>query len=582
MIEAARFDEDYFLRGLATGKSLYVDYRWLPESTLPMVRRMVEHCGINRKDTILDFGCLVEGSPIVTQFGVVPIEKLEDRMRVYTHEGQFAEIVRRSVRQYCGDVVSIESRYCQGMALRLTPEHPVYVVTVKAQYKSWKPELTSKPFWLPAKDINIDQHWLVLPRPKRTLDLQVDPDFARLGGYYLAEGFGRKKEQCYHPGHYGYHVCFAFNAKEEAYMDDVRNLMQRFFGTTKGWVSKTGKNGVTLGFYSKDGYFTLTSLFGQGAHCKIIPSHWVNGLSDEAAKQLILGAYRGDGCKSDSNFRYDYSTASLAVSMRMLLLRLGIMSELLCGKPRAGGNIGGRVIVGKEQYHVRSSGEHGLKLAGITGNKIKPVQRTFWYGRMDDNFAYIPIKKLSTEQYDGLVYNMDVQDDHSYAHPTCIVHNCARGYVVRAFRELGYEAYGADISEWAIDHADENVIPFLHRIDRSPPVLGLRYDWVIAKDVLEHIPYVHYAVKELMQAARKGVFVVVPLSLFDGNPYVIADYEKDVTHCQRHKLLTWIGMFLQPGWSVEAAYRVKGIKDAWYKPGWERGNGFLCARRVEG
>ena len=33
----SQYDEDYFLRGKQTGKSLYEDYRWLPELTRPMV-----------------------------------------------------------------------------------------------------------------------------------------------------------------------------------------------------------------------------------------------------------------------------------------------------------------------------------------------------------------------------------------------------------------------------------------------------------------------------------------------------------------------------------------------------------------
>jgi len=53
----ARYDEDYFLRGKASGKSLYENYRWLESLTVPMVDKMIEHCGIELDDSILDFGC---------------------------------------------------------------------------------------------------------------------------------------------------------------------------------------------------------------------------------------------------------------------------------------------------------------------------------------------------------------------------------------------------------------------------------------------------------------------------------------------------------------------------------------------
>lgn len=165
---------------------------------------------------------------------------------------------------------------------------------------------------------------------------------------------------------------------------------------------------------------------------------------------------------------------------------------------------------------------------------------------------------------------------------TVLDFGCARGYVVRAFRELGHDAMGTDISEWAIANADESVRQYLVKITDCFPYkpAGTKFDWVIAKDVLEHVNYVVYTIRALMDMAQRGVFAVVPLSLFDSSQYVIPDYEKDVTHVQRHRLGTWADMFLRDGWSVEFTYRVRGIKDNWYKPGWERGNGFITARRL--
>jgi len=50
------YDEDYFERGLVTGKSCYVNYRWLPELTIPMAMTMIDLLEIKRGDSILDFG----------------------------------------------------------------------------------------------------------------------------------------------------------------------------------------------------------------------------------------------------------------------------------------------------------------------------------------------------------------------------------------------------------------------------------------------------------------------------------------------------------------------------------------------
>lgn len=155
---------------------------------------------------------------------------------------------------------------------------------------------------------------------------------------------------------------------------------------------------------------------------------------------------------------------------------------------------------------------------------------------------------------------------------------CARGYLVKALRGLGHDAYGIDISEWAIRNADEETKPFLNWDNNSPPFLPREFDWIIAKDVLEHVEYVSHVINYLMEVAGKGMFVVVPLSWFDGGCYIIDEYEKDTTHIQRHPLFVWAELFIRPGWQVEASYRVKGVKDNYAQ--YKRGNGFITARRI--
>ena len=56
--DTGEFDADYFERGVATGKSLYRDYRWIPELTIPMAARILElfpRAAWGSK--VLDFGC---------------------------------------------------------------------------------------------------------------------------------------------------------------------------------------------------------------------------------------------------------------------------------------------------------------------------------------------------------------------------------------------------------------------------------------------------------------------------------------------------------------------------------------------
>lgn len=163
--------------------------------------------------------------------------------------------------------------------------------------------------------------------------------------------------------------------------------------------------------------------------------------------------------------------------------------------------------------------------------------------------------------------------------PTILDFGCARGYTVKAFRSIGYAAWGYDVSKWAMDNADPAVKEYLlhaHCIGETTPM----FDWVIAKDVLEHIGDAGETVKTLMMCAKQGVFAVVPLaSLNQCRQYDVPEYEADITHVHRRPLSWWVALFHREGWSVEARYRLPGVKDNYAQ--YPTGNGFITARRIE-
>jgi SAM-dependent methyltransferase len=190
-----------------------------------------------------------------------------------------------------------------------------------------------------------------------------------------------------------------------------------------------------------------------------------------------------------------------------------------------------------------------------------------------ENYRWLP--RLTIPMVSSIISHLGIGPDD-----TILDFGCARGYVVRAFRELGYSAWGLDTSEWAVNNCDPNVRGLLFLADSIPDfsLRGSGFDWVIAKDVLEHIPEAVTTIADIMSRARLGVFAVVPLSWVDGGRYVVPSYEADVTHVHRLTLGTWAAMFMKPGWRVEASYRVRGVKDNYAN--YAMGNGFITARRI--
>lgn len=140
-------------------------------------------------------------------------------------------------------------------------------------------------------------------------------------------------------------------------------------------------------------------------------------------------------------------------------------------------------------------------------------------------------------------------------------YGCAKGYLVKAFRLLYRQAYGVDISDYALSHADEEIRGFCGK-----PVDGFlsrKYDWVIAKDVFEHIP--EETLKGVLQELPSdNLFVCVPLGL--NGKYIAPANNFDQSHIICENEMWWLDFFASCNWSFKSfSFRIDGIKDHYYE-----------------
>jgi len=149
-------------------------------------------------------------------------------------------------------------------------------------------------------------------------------------------------------------------------------------------------------------------------------------------------------------------------------------------------------------------------------------------------------------------------------------YGCAKGYMVKAFRWLGREAYGCDISEYALKSADYEITSFL-----SKDLPKRHFHFTIVKDTFEHMQ-VKDIKRLLTKLDSKVLFVIVPLG--DGKRYYIPAYELDKTHIHKQPLHWWNELIKKAGWRIKSAVPiVPGIKDNWnYQT---EGNAFIVAER---
>lgn len=155
----------------------------------------------------------------------------------------------------------------------------------------------------------------------------------------------------------------------------------------------------------------------------------------------------------------------------------------------------------------------------------------------------------------------------------------ARGYFIKALRMLGIEAWGMDVSEWAVQNCDPAVKEYLCT-ELSLPEKG--WDLVWCKDVLEHIPVdeLEALIPRVLKATRRMFFIIVPLALTTGGAYGCPVDEADATHVIRWTLPTWLE-FLQKqskDFVVSGSYEMPVLKPNCYE--YPRSYGFIQVRRV--
>jgi len=185
-----------------------------------------------------------------------------------------------------------------------------------------------------------------------------------------------------------------------------------------------------------------------------------------------------------------------------------------------------------------------------------------WIPELTIPMAYFIIKELSLE---SKAVVLDV--------------GCSKGYFVKALRLLDIDAYGIDISKYAIDHADVEIKDYCKLISKEDPVPILKsFDWILTKDVLEHMntESLHDFFRNYSDKSTR-MYHVIPLG--DDGKFRIPEYHLDKSHIQIHNEQWWERLFNQYGWKIESLkYKTQGIKENWseHHPA---GNGFFTLAR---
>ncbi len=408
-------------------------------------------------------GTLVHGK---SQF-LVPIEKIQAGDEVYTHRGRWRKVKETLHRPYRGKVFKIQPYYFR-QGLTTTPEHPFYAIkTTKNCHWSkgiCKPSHESdisctkkhfreyRPTWISAAELEVGDV-LTYPRfqqsyanhshvdlaefaprgsvavTKETVrsagtrsaimhrDIPITKEFCRLIGYFLAEGYVNGRDA----------IGFTFHTSENRYIQDVISLMRFVFGINHVGSRELLGAGTEITFYSKivQEFFAnfCYTAHEHSAATKGLPL-WGLGLSSELQAEIFRGWWRGDKGYTVSR--------TLMNQMKIILLKLGIIPSIYqdtidAYTARGKHILGGRVIVARHTLYALNrlaffeDPYRFLDEPEFSQFKSKTTVRHGW---IDENYVYMPIRDIQTVDYEGEVFNLEVEEDNSYVTEFAGVHNC--------------------------------------------------------------------------------------------------------------------------------------------------------------
>lgn len=428
---------------------------------------------INPEVAVVPAHCVLPDTLVHTKESfLTPIKNIKKGDHVLTHNNRWRKVQEIITHGHTGKLYKIQPYYFRG-GLSSTAEHPFYAIKTKKNCHWSKgickpshkddPECRDKyyknyqPAWIKAEDLERGDI-LIYPRFKgafanhgiimmkdtlklpnlffkdgrvkiaRTRSLPIHSsipltkEFCRLMGYYLAEGYTNGVNA---RGAIG----FTFRRDEVEYIDEVVSSMRDILGFSgKPIFRELGENGTEITFHSKLLYeFFANTFYGEAkrhiAATKSMP-YWALGLRPEFQVEILRGWWRGDTGYTVSR--------TLMNQMKVVMLRLGILPSIREDAPekhkwRGKHQYDGRVITARSTlYHFNhlTFFEDQFHLLDDPEFKRFNSRRPQRYGWLDDQYVYLPIRDINSENFNGEVFNLEVEDDNSYVTEFAVVHNC--------------------------------------------------------------------------------------------------------------------------------------------------------------
>ena len=336
--------------------------------------------------------CFVAGTLVLTKFGYKPIEEIKIGDVVYTKEQRW-----KKVKRIGSDG---EKEICSIIAMGILPiectlNHPFWI---KHKRRKWNNNIRRYEYYLSdaekvyAENLTTDD-FIGIPiiSDKYNELYEISDELLWLLGRYVADGVISNSE-----------ITLSIGMDKISDFDKI-SIYHRTYKHTKSCYR------VVFNKTSELHHFVSKYNLGKGAINKNIPVEILE-LPKGKLKIFLDGYWSGDGCSIKDTVIRQATTISKKLALMLVLAVQKVYStgcKIYFDKRPDKYEIEGRIVNQNDTYMVRF----------LTKN----LKSSFF---VEDDFVWYPIRNIKKEELKKVIYNIEVEDDHTYVANGATVFNC--------------------------------------------------------------------------------------------------------------------------------------------------------------
>lgn len=360
--------------------------------------------------------CVVPETIIYTTKGPIEIQDcIVGETEIVNAQGEVETIQDVLEHPYEGELLNIQTLHSM-VPLQITPEHPVWAI--QGQKKGLNYSLIENRLkknhalmeWVEAKELDEDSMvGFPIPTYKKDVETIFEKD-CYVYGLLLGDGYMNNKTDA--SGHITLHKTNKKNV--ESFLTNYfnENCVQYNVQTEENTTRIRWNQCLHLPFRHQDLYNEQKE--------KRISSRWLH-LPLYKIKQIVKGLLHSDGC-IHKEIMFDTTSRTLVEGLRYLLLRMGILTS---GYVRDCIGQSHRTVHGDIIEHKRLN--YCLRIPKTQDIcellELEYDSSQFFKFFTYENMLFTRIQSIESSQYKGVLYDLQMRDEHNYLIHNGLIHN---------------------------------------------------------------------------------------------------------------------------------------------------------------